>query len=303
MARKFKCKDCRHSFELNKGDEETCPKCKSDNIQPSSGVMPVIGKFVLFVAMAAVGYFATDIVLNSGNDKELVVVNVPEDESSSGVDITDNSVSETLLAADSVQTEIVAVEETLEPIDSAIFTLSNVTLKQDGFSFFVQCEKIPVDYQVEQYKLFLKEDDTTPVLVAEASGEFKSDKYLVEEGKYFVQAIFINNNVTTLKPIEGIVKPATPAEAVKPKRMEKSELQKLINDAVANRNNQSLHQWYKGKDKRIKQSATVACQDVKLTGLAAMVRHGYTKKVKIEVLSVSYDSNNVIDAIEVAISK
>ena len=304
MARKFKCKDCRHSFQLNNGEDEICPKCKSDNILPVGNGMSILGKLLLFLVMATVGYFATDIILKNNNDKKLVAVNVSADEISSDVD-TDTGkepVSDDLLSSGGVQTDVTIVDEPMEPIDSAEFTISNITLKQDGFSFFVQCGKIPVDYQVEQYQLFLNENDAEPMLTAEANGEFKSSKYLANDGKYYVKAIFINNNTTTLKPIEGIVKPATPAEVVKPKRMEKDELQKLINESVANRGVKELHEWYKGKDKRIKQSTTVRCQEVKLD-LAAMVRRGYTTKEKIEVLSVSYDNNEVIDSIEIAISK
>lgn len=305
MARKFKCKDCRHSFQLNNGEDEICPKCKSDNILPVGNGMSILGKLLLFLVMATVGYFATDIILKNNNDNKLVAVNVSADEISSDVDTETGKepVSEDILSSGGVQTDMTIVEEPKEPIDSAEFTISNITLKQDGFSFFVQCGKIPVDYQVEQYQLFLNENDAEPMLTAEANGEFKSSKYLANDGKYYVKAIFINNNTTTLKPIEGIVKPATPAEVVKPKRMEKDELQRLINESVANRSVPKLNEWYKGKDKRIKQSTTVTCQEVKLADLAAMVRYGYTKKVKIEVLSVSYDNNEVIDAIEIAISK
>ena len=305
MARKFKCKDCRHSFQLNNGEDEICPKCKSDNILPVGNGMSIWGKLLLFLVMATVGYFATDIILKNNNDKKLVAVNVSADEISSDVD-TDTGkepVSDDLLSLGGVQTDVTIVEEPKEPIDSAEFTISNITLKQDGFSFFVQCGKIPVDYQVEQYQLFINENDAEPMLTAEANGEFKSSKYLANDGKYYIKAIFINNNTTTLKPIEGIVKPATPAEVVKPKRMEKDELQKLINESVANRSVPKLNEWYKGKDKRIKKSTTVTCQEVKLADLAAMVRYGYTKIVMIEVLSVSFDNNDVIDAIEIAISK
>jgi len=305
MARKFKCKDCRHSFQLNNGEDEICPKCKSDNILPVGNGMSILGKLLLFLVMATVGYFATDIILKNNNDNKLVAVNVSADEVSSDVDTETGKepVSEDILSSGGVQTDMTIVEEPKEPIDSAEFTISNITLKQDGFSFFVQCGKIPVDYQVEQYQLFLNENDAEPMLTAEANGEFKSSKYLANDGKYYIKAIFINNNTTTLKPIEGIVKPATPAEVVKPKRMEKDELQKLINESVANRSVPKLNEWYKGKDKRIKKSTTVTCPEVKFADLAAMVRYGYTKKVKIEVLSVSYDNNEVIDAIEIAISK
>lgn len=305
MARKFKCKDCRHSFQLNNGEDEICPKCKSDNILPVGNGMSILGKLLLFLVMATVGYFATDIILKNNNDNKLVAA----DEISSDVDTETNkeSVSEDILSSGEVQTDMTIVDEPMEPIDSAEFTISNITLKQDGFSFFVQCGKIPVDYQVEQYQLFLNEKDVEPMLTADANGEFKSSKYLADDGKYYVKAIFINNNTTTLKPIEGIVKPATPAEVVKPKRMEKDELESKLNEAINAPRGSNFGQWYKNNgDKRIKgPKAKIAIHGdaTVIEGVHNLVSKARTASVyknkKVKVTDVTY-SDNIITAFEVS---
>lgn len=316
MARKFKCKDCRHSFQLNNGEDEICPKCKSDNILPVGNGMSILGKLLLFLVMATVGYFATDIILKNNNDKKLVAVNVSADEISSDVDTETGKepVSDDLLSSGGVQTDMTIVEEPMEPIDSAEFNLTNITLKQNGFSFIVQCEKIPVDYQIEQYRLFLSEDDEAPKLVAEANGVFSSDTYFSEDGKYFVQAVFINNNTTTRKPIEGIVKPVSQKEETKPVKMEMSELQSKIDKSVAERNGGSpVNKWYKpqGGDSRVSKKVRISLssannvkgEDKQFVGVQPMIKYGQSQKVGIRVLSVSYNSDSVIDAFEIATTK
>ena len=313
MANKFKCKDCRHSFVLSNENEAVCPKCKSDNIKPQSNTISIIAKFILFIIMAAIGYFTTDFILKKDN-KELVQDNIPEIEETV---IEKNTIEEVTVMADdstasvSEQSAETIIEIPLEPIDNAVFTISDMILKQEGFSFIVKCGNIPNDYLVDQYRLFLNEDDTEPFIVAEANGQFISDKYAAENGRYFVQALFINNNHTTLEPIEGIIKPATPAKEVKPTRMEKSELQSKIDKSIANTNGgHADNQWYKGRDKRISNKVKITLRaennvdqkEQTFTGSQAMLKHAQAKKVKITVLSVSYD-NDVIDAFEIATSK
>lgn len=305
MANKFKCRDCRHSFLLNAGSDLVCPKCKSDNIEPLKG-SSLVWKLLLFVVMAAVGFFATDtFVVKPGKAVPAAPAQqmVYEDEPEATVEYQ-QSVS---YHEEEPQDLPVVVEELL-PIDSAVFVVSNKALNQDGFSFIVSCENIPVDYQVEQYMLFLNENDTEPVLVAEANGKFSSDKYFAENGKYFIKAIFINNNSTTLKTIDGIVKPADKKEEVKPSRMEMSELESKINASIADKNGGSpVNKWYKGVggDARVSTRVTITANGMEkpFTSVDAMIRHGRTKKVKVKVLSVSYNSNNVIDAFEISMSE
>ena len=305
MANKFKCRDCRHSFLLNAGSDLVCPKCKSDNIEPLKG-SSLVWKLLLFVVMAAVGFFATDtFVVKPGKAVPAAPAQqmVYEDEPEATVEYQ-QSVS---YHEEEPQDLPVVVEELL-PIDSAVFVVSNKALNQDGFSFIVSCENIPVDYQVEQYMLFLNENDTEPVLVAEANGKFSSDKYFAENGKYFIKAIFINNNSTTLKTIDGIVKPADKKEEVKPSRMEMSELESKINASIAEKNGGSpVNKWYKGVggDARVSTRVTITANGMEkpFTSVDAMIRHGRTKKLKVKVLSVSYNGNNVIDAFEISMSE
>ncbi len=305
MANKFKCRDCRHSFLLNAGSDLVCPKCKSDNIEPLKG-SSLVWKLLLFVVMAAVGFFVTDtFVVKQGKAVSAVAPaqqTVYEDEPE-----TTEYQQQVSYHEEEPQDLPVVVEELL-PIDSAVFVVSNKALNQDGFSFIVSCEHIPVDYQVEQYMLFLNANDAAPVLVAEANGKFSSDKYFAEDGKYFIKAIFINNNSTTLKTIDGIVKPADKKEEVKPSRMEMSELESKINASIAEKNGGSpVNKWYKGVggDARVSTRVTITANGMEkpFTSVDAMIRHGRTKKLKVKVLSVSYNSNNVIDAFEISMSE
>ena len=311
MANKFKCRDCRHSFMLNAGSDLVCPKCKSDNIEPLKG-SNVVWKLLLFVVMAVVGFFATEVLVFKSEEVVTIPVQSPkvvsfDDESEDDVTISDNDASIAEVQEEEPQDLPVVVEELL-PIDNAVFTVSNKTLNQNGFSFNVYCENIPVDYQVEQYMLFLNENDAEPVLIAEANGKFSSDKYFAPDGKYFIKATFINGNCTTLKSIDGIVKPEEKKEEVKPSRMEQSELQSKIDASVLERNgNSPVNKWYRGVsgDARIstKVKITVSGMEKPFIGVAAMLQHGRAKKLKIKVLSVSYDKNNVIDAFEISTSE
>ena len=318
MAMKFKCKDCRHSFELKNGDEEVCPNCKSDNIQPAGTAMSIIGKFSLFLGMAAVGYFVTTLVLDTQDEKKIPGGQIAEEkELPHKTGLLDNVV------ADAENTDTITSVEPLEPIDSAEFTVSALILNQNNFSFAVQCMRIPADYQVEEYRLFLKESDTEPVITAKSDGKFSSDKYIAKDGRYYIQAVFNNNNTTTRKPIEGVVKPASPAEVVKPKKMEMNELQTLIDGSLAagfnNKNGkEDPDTWLKPKsrDKRVNSNAKIvlhiksddsgnAPEEKKLTGASSLIKEAKMKHYKkLTVLSVQYnDATNVIDSFEVEVLK
>ena len=309
MANKFKCRDCRHSFMLNAGSDLVCPKCKSDNIEPLKG-SNVVWKLLLFVVMAVVGFFATEILVFKS--EEIAIKPVQPQEITSFDDELEEPVKPDYDAPvaelEEEPKDLPVVVEELLPIDNAVFSVSNKTLNQSGFSFIACCENIPVDYQIEQYMLFLNENDAEPVLRAEANGKFSSDKYFAPDGKYFIKATFINGNCTTLKSIDGIVKPEEKKEEVQPSRMEQSELQSKIDASVLERNgNSPVNKWYRGVsgDARIstKVKITVSGMEKPFIGVAAMLQHGRAKKLKIKVLSVSYDKNNVIDAFEISTSE
>lgn len=294
---------------LSNENEELCPKCKSENIEPQGGAKSIIGKFALFIVMASVGFFTTDIILKKDNTPLAVDKEVTVDEVTDKVPVlTDNTETEGVTTI-----EEIIMEPTLEPIDSAVFTLANMTLKQDGFSFIVQCKNIPVDYQVELYKLYLNENDTEPFMVAEANGQFSNNNYVSKSGKYYVQATFMNKNHTTLKPIEGIKRPETPTEELKIKKMEEHELEAKINKSVEIRTGgDPANQWYKKNkgDKRIyyKSNITVKANnsvenenrtwesleqfigDIRMMG-----------EIKVKVISVSHNKDNIIDAFEIGI--
>ena len=315
MANKFKCKDCRHSFSLNTGSEAICPKCKSDNIEPANG-SNIVWKLLLFVVMAVVGYFTTDTIV-AGSEDTIVEQKKPLVEKTVAVEspIDDEDFVEEEFIDDFSEPVPLpeAKPEPVLPIDTAVFVISNKTLKPEGFSFVVQCQKIPADYKVEKYMLFLGESDAEPTLVADATGLFSSDKYFANDGKYFVKALFVNNNTTTLKPIDGIVKPEVQVKETKPTKMEKEELQSKIDKSVSSAG-ASVNAWFKpvGGDRRVLPKSKItlrkanSCKsienDLVFTDIQKMINYGKSQKVKINVVSVSYNGNNVIDAFEISTS-
>ena len=145
--------------------------------------------------------------------------------------------------------------------------------------------------------------------IVATSSFYESEPWEMNSENWFVNAIVQIS--TTLEPIEGIIKPATPAKEVKPTRMEQSELQSKIDKSIANTNGgHADNQWYKGRDKRISNKVKITLRaennvdqkEQTFTGSQAMLKHAQAKKVKITVLSVSYN-NDVIDAFEIATSK
>ena len=302
MANKFKCRDCRHSFSLNAGSEMVCPKCKSDNIEPVKG-SSFVWKLLLFVVMAVVGYFTTDIivvkpqkpVVNQVVAGETVTGNVVP-----GVAVSNEQVAVIQAAA---ATELEAVPAPLEPINTE-FNVYGKSLTEGGFTISVAAL---ADYEAEVlcYELYLNENDEKPFLESN-NGTFKSSEYRAANGKYYVKAFYEDGNYTLPKLIDGIVKPAKD-EPKQVAKMGQDELQSKIDKSFKNRGDRK---WYasvaKGGDKRLADKVSVknTTNGKTYSSIAAMFADCWMSATKINVEEVAYDeATGCLNAITINIVK
>ena len=282
MANKFKCKDCRFSFSLNTGSEEICPKCKSDNIEPVNSPK-LVWKLLLFVVMAAVGYFVTNIFVG-GLQPQVITVGT--------TDVAEIEIPLPPVADGGGETAV--VDEPVEEIEpllpfEANFGVFEKNLSENGFAFKVVVNA-DYDSDIRQYELYTMDDDTVLVLTS-VDGKFNSDKYYATDGRYFIKVIYKDGNYAYSAGIEGIVKP----EKEEPKtiaKMDIAELQSKIDKSLKNR---TYIKWFasvvKGGDKRLDDKVTVinTTNGVTYTSIADMYCDCWYDVDKINVEDVTYN--------------
>ena len=294
MANKFKCKDCRHSFSLNAGSESICPKCKSDNIEPQRSSNVVL-KLLLFVVMAAVGFFVTDILIVKPKSADIAKNIVAENKDKQNNDFSENKTTASLPYSDSESTTEEIYEE--EPIEEpeplvpfeASFSVLDKNLTESGFTFKVV---VNADYDsaIKQFELYTVENDTVLVLTS-TDGKFNGDKYYAATGQYYIKAIYEDGNYAYSSGIDGIVKPLKE----EPKTVTKigiDELQSKIDNSF---NNRSDRRWYakasRGGDKRLDDDVIVnnITNGKTYPSIANMFQRCWIIAKKINVESVTYD--------------
>ena len=275
----------------------------------------ILLKIIVFVFSAAVGFWATDIIMKYIPFKSNldVVENITIDDTDSISLEKSNDANTNIDVYDSVNIVNNAIEsDTSEIISAPVelnldFDIISKKLNPNKFDLTVKCKNLPEEVVVQNYNLYLKNDTVAPMMQA-SNGVFTNVDYKSADGTYLLCIVTSENRLSSFKEVGGFVKPV---EVKKIEKMSKDELQELVSNIEAS------GEWYKnGKHPQIAKNVNIKVLDKinnreytiksfsKLRNEIGFISSGdKSNPAKGIVKELTYDSDNKINSVVVEILK